>query len=71
LLSLFIPAILKSKPDHRDKKIIKLLPAQFKTESETAYEKVFSVLDYLSGMTDPYAIELYRKLFGIDIPKHM
>ena len=70
LLSLFIPAILKKEPNHKDKKIRYLLPNQFKTNSNDNYQKVLSVLDYVSGMTDLYAIELYRKLFGIDIPKH-
>lgn len=70
LLSLFVPAILKKSPSHRDKKIIKLLPKQFHTKEESDYEKVMSVLDFISGMTDPFAIELYRKLFGIEIPKH-
>jgi dGTPase len=70
LLSLFVPAILKSNMEHKDEKILKLLPKQFSTESQENYYKVMSVLDYLSGMTDPFAIELYRKLFGIEIPKH-
>ena len=70
LLSLFIPAVLKKEPNHKDKKVIKILPEQFRTESDQDYHKVLSVLDYLSGMTDSYAVELYRKLFGIDIPAH-
>jgi len=70
LLSLFVPAIIKKETDHKNEKILKLLPKQFHTERQENYHKVMSVLDYLSGMTDPYAIELYRKLFGIEIPKH-
>ncbi len=70
LLSLFIPAVLAHSPAHKEQKILKLLPEQFTSASAKPYDKVFSVLDYLSGMTDPYIIELYRKLFGIEIPKH-
>ena len=72
LLSLFIPAILKAKPDHKDLKIRKLIPLQYSGfEDETgAYEKVMNVLDTISGMTDLYATELYRKLKGIEIPQH-
>ena len=29
-----------------------------------------SALDYLSGMTDEYATEIYRRLKGIVIPSH-
>ncbi len=70
LLSLFIPAILKEHKEHKDKKVLRLLPKQFQTTREENYYKVLSILDYLSGMTDSYAIELYRKLFGIEISKH-
>jgi len=70
LLSLFIPAVLNKTPDNRDGKLIRLIPGQFPTDKGTAYEKVLSVLDYVTGMTDLYATELYRKIFGIDIPRH-
>ena len=51
---------------------LKLFPFQF-TEfeiSSTPYQKVLSALDYLSGMTDEYATEMYRRLKGIVIPHH-
>jgi len=72
LLCLFIPALLKEKPSHKEEKILKLFPYQF-TEFELAgspYEKVMNALDFLSGMTDEYATEMYRKLKGIVIPRH-
>jgi dGTPase len=72
LLSLFIPALLKQQPSHKEQKVLRLFPYQF-TEFELAgsqYEKVMNALDYLSGMTDEYATEMYRKLKGIVIPRH-
>lgn len=72
LLSLFIPALLKEQPSHKEQKVLRLFPYQF-TEFELAssmYEKVMNALDYLSGMTDEYATEMYRKLKGIVIPRH-
>ena len=72
LLQLFIPALIKEKPSHKEQKVLKLFPYQF-TEFETAttqYEKVMSALDFLSGMTDTYATEMYRRLKGIVIPQH-
>jgi dGTPase len=72
LLQLLIPALLKEKPSHKEEKVLKLFPYQF-TEFEDAtskYEKVMSALDYLSGMTDEYATEIYRRLKGIVIPGH-
>jgi dGTPase len=70
LLKLFVPAVLRHKPNLKDSKVLGLLPKQFEPNNTSAYNKVMAVLDYLSGMTDEYAFELYRKLFGIEIPKH-
>ena len=72
LLNLFIPALLKGQASHKEKKVLRLFPYQF-TEFElpaSRYEKVMNALDYLSGMTDEYATEMYRKLKGIVIPRH-
>lgn len=72
LLQLFIPALLKERPSHRDQKILQLFPYQFSEFEDTddKYGKVMSALDFLSGMTDTYATELYRRLKGIVIPQH-
>jgi len=72
LLQLFIPALLKKKPSHKEKKVLKLFPYQFTEfeQTENAYEKVMNALDFLSGMTDEYATEIYRRLKGIVIPNH-
>ncbi|HVG16035.1 MAG TPA: dNTP triphosphohydrolase [Chitinophagaceae bacterium] len=72
LLQLFIPALLKESPSHRDQKILQLFPYQFTEFEDTAdkYGRVMSALDFLSGMTDTYATELYRRLKGIVIPQH-
>lgn len=72
LLQLFIPALIKERPSHKEQKVLKLFPYQF-TEFElvsSKYERVMSALDFLSGMTDTYATELYRRLKGIVIPQH-
>jgi dGTPase len=72
LLALFVPALLKAKPTHKDEKILKLFPLQFREfeDATSPYEKVLNALDTISGMTDLFATELYRKLKGIDIPQH-
>lgn len=32
------------------------------------YDKMHLVVDYISGMTDSYAVNLYKKLLGIELP---
>jgi dGTPase len=67
LLSHFVFPILKKKKEKSDKKALVLIPSQYQTKSESNYNKVMGIVDYLSGMTDIYATELYRKIKGIDI----
>ncbi|NHQ72740.1 deoxyguanosinetriphosphate triphosphohydrolase [Elizabethkingia miricola] len=66
----FVTAALsqENNRDKEQKKILELLPEQFGfEEGQTPYYKVMCILDYISGMTDLYALKLYRKLKGIEI----
>ncbi|MGV0965354.1 deoxyguanosinetriphosphate triphosphohydrolase [Empedobacter falsenii] len=69
LLSQFVPPILKDEKERKtfEKKALRLVPAQFLYEKGTKYQKVMGILDYVSGMTDNYATELYRRIKGIEI----
>lgn len=69
LLDHFIPSVLKSKESRKsyDKMALKLLPKQFVYDEGSDYQKVLGVIDFVSGMTDNYATDLYRKIKGIDI----
>ena len=67
LLEVFVEAILN--PDEGiSKKMLQLVPDQYRGEHKTTYEKVQAVVDFVSGMTDLYALDLYRKIKGINIP---
>lgn len=71
LLKLFIPAALSSNPGTLGRKMLQLVPTQFGVkEASTAYDKAMAVVDFIAGMTDGYATELYRKASGIEIAKH-
>lgn len=69
ILNHFIPPIIKEKSERKgfEKKALQLIPSQFIYEDGTVYEKVLGVLDFVSGMTDNFATDLYRKIKGIDI----
>ena len=71
LLELFVPAILSNDPDSIEKKCLKLIPDQFTVAKDaSSYEKVMSILDFVSGMTDDYAMEMFRNIMGIEIATH-
>jgi dGTPase len=68
LLEEFISAVIQPENLYR-KKILSLLPEQYKTESGQLYHKIQSVVDFISGMTDIFALDLYRKINGISLPE--
>lgn len=67
LLEVFIEAILNPK-EGISRKMLQLIPGQYGGEHATTYEEVQAVVDFVSGMTDLYALDLYRKIKGINIP---
>ena len=67
LLEEFIPAyVLRTSKYHE--KLVALIPKQFHTTDTDVYTKLQCVLDFVSGMTDIYAVELFRKIKGISFP---
>lgn len=67
LLEEFVDAIMHPA-DMYSKKILSILPNQYKPQSDTLYERIQSVVDFVSGMTDVFALDLYRKIKGINLP---
>lgn len=69
LLNHFIPSILTDRSERKsyDRMALKLLPEQFQYDNGSDYQKVLGVIDFVSGMTDNFATDLYRKIKGIDI----
>ena len=57
---------------HSDRTFSRLLINRVSTQYDilapTLYERIMAVLDYISGMTDVYAIDLYRKINGMSLP---
>lgn len=48
--------------------LLSKVPKQYDIHADTLYSKVQAVLDHISGMTDVYALDLYRKLHGMSLP---
>jgi dGTPase len=55
----------KRLPPQADR-IDKLLSGKL-SEADGLYARIMRVMDYISGMTDRYAVTLFRKLQGITI----
>ncbi|MES2701952.1 MAG: dNTP triphosphohydrolase [Bacteroidota bacterium] len=70
LLKEFVQAALHPK-DSKSAKLLKLVSSQFPLtgKREHIYSDIQSLIDFIAGMTDLYAIDLYRKITGITIPE--
>jgi dGTPase len=67
LLEEFTPAILDPH-DPLSEKLLSIIPQQYHLQSADLYEQLQTIVDFVSGMTDLYALELYRKITGISLP---
>ncbi|MBW6536522.1 MAG: deoxyguanosinetriphosphate triphosphohydrolase [Mariniphaga sp.] len=67
LLEEFVGAVVKPE-DKYNRKILSLLPGQYQPQSDNLYHKIQSAVDFISGMTDVFALDLYRKITGISLP---
>ncbi len=67
LLQEFVEATLD--PDNfYSKKLLSLIPEQYNHNGNDEYLKIMSILDFVSGMTDVFALDLYRTIKGIKLP---
>ena len=67
LLDRFLDAVMN--PDKAySRLLLDRVPSQYEVKSETIEGRIMAVLDYISGMTDVYALDLYRKIYGMSLP---
>ncbi len=66
LLDLMIDAVTHSDKTY-SKILINRVSTQYDMLAPTLYERIMAVLDYISGMTDIFAIDLYRKINGMSL----
>ena len=73
LLDAFLCAIFDKKENHRSRKLLDLLPNQYRAigpqAGASAYEQILLLTDYVAGMTDQHALSLYKTIKGIELPK--
>jgi dGTPase len=70
LLDRVVPVLTRdtAKLSAADKKLLQIIPPQFRGGVSYA-EKLYHATDFVSGMTDSYAVTLYRRLRGIELPR--
>jgi dGTPase len=67
LINKFTSAVLYPEKAY-SKMLLSRIPDQYQTDSASEYGKIQAVLDFISGMTDVYALDLYQKINGMSLP---
>ena len=67
LMEVFIEAAV-SPSRFYSKQLLRRVSSQYDIENENLEERIMAVLDYISGMTDIYALDIYQKINGISLP---
>lgn len=67
LIDIMIEAV-SSPGNAYSKLLMDRISDQYNIHAASLYEKIQAVLDYVSGMTDVYALDLYRKINGNSLP---
>lgn len=70
LLESFIEAIIYNHTK-KSAKLLQLVEPEYSIdlEHQSLYQNIHAIIDFISSMTDNYAIDLYRKIKGIDITR--
>ena len=67
LLDVFVTALNNQqtgKATNYDTLLLNLLPAEFRVDTNSLYERMMSVCSYVSRMSDSYAIRIHKKIKG-------
>ena len=67
LLEKFVGAVTNPHLNY-SKLLLSKVPQQYDINAPTLYGRIQAVIDHVSGMTDVYALDLYRKLNGMSLP---
>ena len=67
LIDLFVGAAME--PDKAySKLLLSRVSSQYKVDAASPYDRLMAVVDFISGMTDVFALDLYRKINGESLP---
>jgi dGTPase len=53
---------------YHSQQLIKRFSSQYDIQSQDLETRIMAVIDYISGMTDVYALDIYQKINGISLP---
>ena len=67
LMSVFVEAAINPKRFY-SQQLIRRVSSQYDIHSDDVETRIMAVIDYISGMTDVYALDIYQKIKGVALP---
>lgn len=67
LMSVFVEAAVNPKRFY-SQQLIRRVSSQYDIHSDDVETRIMAVIDYISGMTDVYALDIYQKIKGVALP---
>ena len=67
LMKSLVDAAIHPEKFH-SQQLIKRFSSQYDIQSSNLETRIMAVIDYISGMTDVYALDIYQKINGISLP---
>lgn len=67
LMEVFIAAAINPTRFY-SQQLIRRVSSQYDITNANVEERIMAVIDYISGMTDVYALDVYQKINGISLP---
>lgn len=67
LVGLMVEAVMNPERAY-SQLLLNRVSAQYQIRAPRLFDRLMAVIDYISGMTDVYALDLYRKINGMSFP---
>lgn len=67
LMNNLVEAAVNPEKFH-SQQLVRRVSSQYDIQSDDLETRVMAVIDYISGMTDVYALDIYQKINGISLP---
>lgn len=67
LLGLMVEAVLSPEKKYSEL-LLSRVSSQYQINAPTLYGRIMAVIDFVSGMTDVFSLDMYRKINGTQLP---
>ena len=67
LMEAFVSAVLNPEKFY-SRQLLQRVSSQYEIDAADLETRIMAIVDYISGMTDVYSLDIYQKISGIALP---